>query len=100
VVEDDDAQRMSIAALVGSKDVEVTAVGTADAALDANRRAPLRLRYRRSRPAGLAGRGPDRAYSAHAGGANLPTSSTRVQDLTRSKSSAFSASPRRLSSRT
>jgi len=35
VVEDDDAQRMSIAALVGSKDVEVTAVGTADAALDA-----------------------------------------------------------------
>ncbi len=35
VVEDDDAQRMSIAALIGSKDVDVTAVGTANAALDA-----------------------------------------------------------------
>jgi len=35
VVEDDEAQRVSIAALVGTPDVVVTAVGSADAALEA-----------------------------------------------------------------
>jgi CheY-like chemotaxis protein len=38
VVEDDEAQRASIAALIGNSDVQVTAVGTAEGAFDALRR--------------------------------------------------------------
>ena len=53
---------MSIASSSATGQVEVTGVGTAEAALEAIAGAALRLRHRRSRPAGPAGRRADRAH--------------------------------------
>ena len=51
IVEDDDVQRNTLVELIGDRDVEITAVGTGQEALDQMERRAVRLHRARPRPA-------------------------------------------------
>ena len=102
LVEDDDGQRLAHRrASRATARCEVTAVGTAEAALEAIADAALRLRHRRPRPAGPARRRADRAHPQGRRRRSICRSSSipaRISARTRSVGS--SRSPRPSSSRT